>query len=46
MATTIDEAFTEGFTAYHKRDTCPYSSGEKRRAWFDGYKFAREEDNK
>jgi len=46
MATTTDEAFIEGFTAYRKGGTCPYSSGEKRRAWFDGYEFAREEDNK
>jgi ribosome modulation factor len=43
---TIEEAFTEGTVAYHKGGTCPYSSGEKRRAWFDGYEFARKENNK
>jgi ribosome modulation factor len=46
MATTIDEAFTEGFTAYHKGGTCPYFSGEKRKAWLNGYEFARKENNK
>ena len=44
--TTIDEAFTEGFTAYHQGEICPYSSGAKRKAWFEGFEFARKEDNK
>lgn len=43
---TIDEAFTEGFIAYYQGGTCPYSSGDKRKAWFKGFEFARKKDNK
>lgn len=43
MATTIEEAFTEGFSSYPNKN-CPYASGSKKEAWWKGYWFAQQEE--